>query len=71
MVTLTKKEAVYNLLKSRRWTNTHDLYNVAGTEAPRRVRELRAAGLEIKIRRSANNDNTYDYRLVAGKWSGG
>ena len=58
---MTKKEAVYNILKSRRWITRDELVGAAGESGLRRARELREDGYEIKTRRSADG---YEYRLV-------
>lgn len=65
MKQLTRKQRVYNALKSRRWTPGFELTTpeVGGTEGLRRLRELRADGYEIKSRRMAGS-TAFEYRLV-------
>lgn len=65
---MTRKEAVFNMLRSRRWTPGYELTqpNVGGTEGLRRLRELRSEGFEIKSRPMVGS-NAYEYRLVSTK----
>jgi hypothetical protein len=62
---MTKKQAVYNVLKSRRWTPGWELTapDVGGSEGLRRLRELRADGFEIRSRR-IEGSTAFEYRLV-------
>lgn len=56
---MTAKQATYEALKSRRWTPGNDIEAFGGDL--RRLRELRAEGMEIKTRRT---EDGYEYRLV-------
>lgn len=62
---MTRKQRVYAALKSRRWTPGFELTTpeVGGSEGLRRLRELRADGYDIKVRRSTDGDY-FEYRLV-------
>lgn len=59
---MTQKEAVYSILKSRRWIPASEIMAVAGSESGlRRTRELRQDGYEIRTRRT---NGEFEYRLV-------
>ncbi len=64
-VNKTRKQKVYDYLKKRRkYVPGHELTTpeVGGTEGLRRVRELRAEGTSISVRRSATTGQ-WEYRL--------
>ncbi len=60
---MTAKQAVEKKLRSRRWIKGYDLQKVGGSEALRRVRELRADGAEIKMRRIPGS-TAFEYRMI-------
>lgn len=62
-VTMTGKETVFNMLKSRRWISGAALTREAGEGALRRVREFRAEGYDIRKRRNADTGE-YEYRMT-------
>jgi len=45
------------------WIDSADLGRVGGLDSSRRVRELRAEGLQIKTRRNPENPTTFQYQL--------
>ena len=60
---MTQKEAVYNIIKSRKWTPGDMIKNAGGgRDGLRRLRELRAEGYEIKRR---NRLGQNEYRMVS------
>lgn len=61
----TYKEAVFALLRPRRWTHAYEIAEVGGADGLRRLRELRAEGYKIKRRASAEYPGTFEYRLVS------
>lgn len=65
MKTATKKEAVRKALRKGRWTPGYELTrpDVGGTEGLRRLRELRAEGLNVQMRR-AKHGNYFEYRIT-------
>lgn len=67
---LTRKQRVFNVLKSLKWIPGYELttVEVGGTEGLRRVRELRAEGYNIKVRRT--DEGTFEYRMVSSKPQG-
>lgn len=56
---MTAKQATYEAIKSRRWVYGSDIEAFGGDL--RRLREFRADGMEIKVRRG---EYGYEYRLV-------
>lgn len=61
---MTKKEAVANLLKSRRWYTSTEIDTVAGgtpESGVRAARRLREEGVTLKVRRGPNGT---EYRKV-------
>jgi len=58
--------AVYNILKDGEWHDGPELTHpaVGGSEGLRRLRELRAKGYTIEMRRKAKGRTTRQYRLV-------
>lgn len=64
---MTRKQKVAKLLRSRRWITGTDLCDpdVGGSEGLRRVRELRADGATIKVRKTEGS-NVREYRMTEG-----
>jgi hypothetical protein len=64
MATATYKDAVFGVLRSRRWTPAETIQEVGGADGLRRLREIRSEGFEIKMRPAADGSRN-EYRLVS------
>ena len=58
------KGRVLKLLQDRQWHTTAEINAVGGTEGTRRVRDLRAEGFDIEVKKFSSDGNKWKYRLA-------